>query len=272
MNKLKTKEEVLAAFKKSNYTRKEYLANRAGFDSIQKYKDFLEKGVKEGGEKKEVSRCFEPNKKEGKETVHLVNIVDLSSSMSGSRIDSVNKSLKMELKELAKDTNVNYVYSLITFSYSFQIFKVLDKAPIGEVNLKDLVANGMTALNDAVGQTLSNLIDNKNQGRVVVSIFTDGEENSSTSFTKGDVATLVKQAEKSGIVVTFIGTEEDTKKVTRDFLVDVSNTVTHNNTAETISMSFHAKLGSTRSYSNKVSKGVKQEDLLTGFYKKSGKL
>lgn len=271
MSKLKTKAEVLAAFKKSNSTRKEYLANRAGFSSVEEYKSFLEKAVKVDNTEP-ISRCFEPNKKE-KETVHLVSIVDLSSSMNEkNRIRAVNMALQNEVDELKKDTNVDYVYSLITFSYAHQIKTVFRRESLSTVALQDLSAYGMTALNDAVGQTLSNLIDNNSKERVVVSIFTDGDENDSHSFTKNDVAILVKQAEKSGIIVTFIGTEQDTRRAIRDFKVDDTNTVTHNNTAEAISMSFSAKLGSTRSYSNQVAKGVKQEDLLTGFYKKSGKL
>ena len=272
MSKLKTKAEVLSAFKKSNSARKEYLANRAGFNSIEEYKTFLQEAIKKDSEN--TSRCFEPNKKaESKETVHLVSIVDLSSSMNEqNRIGAVNMALQNEVKELKKDTNVDYVYSLITFSYAHQIKTVFRRVALDTLELENLKAYGMTALNDAVGQTLSNLIDNNSKERVVVSIFTDGDENNSRSFTKNDVAILVKQAEKSGIIVTFIGTEQDTKRAIQDFKVDDTNTVTHNNTVETITASFASKLGSTRSYSNQVAKGVKQEDLLTGFYKKSGKL
>ena len=260
--KQKTNEEQLKALKKANKERKLYMAQKAGFETVEEYKDFLSKP-------EAINRCFEPNKKE---IIHIVNLLDVSSSMNSSnKIGRALEGLNAEVQKLSQDSNVDYIYSLTTFSYATSIVKKIDRMPISKVKNISASASGYTALNDAIGQVLTELKNSseKSKERVVVSIFTDGEENDSRKFSNLDISRLIEECQSLGIIVTFIGTEKDTKDVIKNFKIDASNTLVHNNTSKGVSDSFGTKLASVMMYSSKVTRGVK---LLTGFYKTTGKL
>lgn len=262
MSKFKTKEDLLKDLTKANHARKAVLANRAGFDSVEAYRKHLQSG-------ESVEQTVKPK-------IHIVNILDVSSSMSGGKFEKAFSGINNEIKEFKTDTTTDYTATFVSFSYGSEIKKHYFNTPIAEVKTPNLSANGMTALNRAVGETLEGLLELDNKDvKTIVSIFTDGEENNSRGkySSKEAVAEIIKKAEKAGITVTFIGTEYDTQNVIKDFGIKVSNTLVHDNTTRGVEMSFLSKLGATKSYSAKVSAGVSQEELLTGFYSKTtGKL
>jgi uncharacterized protein YegL len=264
MAKLKTKDELLKDLSKANKTRKEILANRAGFSTVEDYKKHLQ-------------GFSEPKSEAVKPKIHIVNILDVSSSMSGGKFEKAFSGIVNEVKEFQTDTNTDYTATFVSFSYEDQIKRHYFNTPISQVKTPILHAEGMTALNRAVGETLEGLLllDNKDV-KTIVSIFTDGGENASRGSkyaSKDSVAEVIKEAEKAGITITFIGTEYDTKTVIQDFGIKFSNTLVHDNTADSIAKSFKTKLGATIAYSANVSRGASQEELLTGFYQKStGKL
>lgn len=266
MAKLKTRDELLKDLSKANKTRKEILANRAGFSSVEEYRKHLQGSnllVTEG-------------EKLSKPKIHIVNILDVSSSMLGGKFEKAFEGIMNEIEEFKTDKTVDYTATFVSFSYGDNIKSHYFNTPISEVKTPTLQASGMTALNRAVGETLEKLLGTVNKDvKTVVSIFTDGEENASQGSryaSKEAVAEIIKKAEKHGITVTFIGTEFDTQNVIRDFGIKASNTLVHDNTAKSVEMSFMSKLSATRSYSTKVAAGVSQDELLVGFYKQSGKL
>ncbi len=242
------------------------MAKKAGYASVDAYRASLMGGTSAA-----------PVKNSGaKETVHLVNLLDVSSSMNlQNKIGVALEGLNAEREKLSLEDNVDYVYSLTVFSYSTNIKKVLDRAPIKNVRHINFGAAGYTALNDAVGITLTELKNNikRNKERIVVSIFTDGEENDSREFKNTDISKLVEECQTLGMVITFIGTDKDTKDVIKNFKIDASNTLTHNNTAKGVQDSFGTKFRSTINYSMNVAAGVSQDELTVGFYsKQTGKL
>lgn len=268
MAKLKTKDELLKDLSKANKTRKEILANRAGFSSVEEYKKHLEK-IPNDAAKEAVSDAVKPK-------IHIVNILDVSSSMLGGKFEKAFEGIINETKELQADKNTDYTATFVSFSYGNNIKSHYFNLPISKVKTPTLQASGMTALNRAVGETLERLLELDNKDvKTVVSIFTDGEENASQGSkyaSKEAVAEIIKEVEKVGITVTFIGTEFDTQNVIRDFGIKASNTLVHDNTARSIEKSFATKLGATVMYSANVAAGATQDELLVGFYKQSGKL
>lgn len=269
MTKLKTKDELLKDLSKANKTRKEVLANRAGFNSVEDYRKHLEK-IAHDAVSDATNEVVKPR-------IHIVNILDVSSSMSGGKFDKAFSGIINEIKEFQTDESTDYTATFVSFSYGNQIRRHYFNTPIKEIKTPILYPSGMTALNQAVGETLEGLIKlNNTDVKTIVSIFTDGEENASKDSKYGSkeaVAKIIKQAEKVGITVTFIGTEQDTQSVIRDFGISLSNTLVHDNSAKGVEIAFLTKLGATRSYSAKVSAGVSQDELLIGFYQKStGKL
>lgn len=263
--KTKTNAEILSSLKKANKDRKVYMATKAGFKTVDEYKDFL--SLEEPTAK---NRCFEPNKKE---TIHIVNIVDVSGSMR-TKIDKALEGINSEVNKLKQENSVDYNYTLVSFSYHTNIKTVIDNQPISKVEEIKLKTDGYTALNQAVGETLTKLKEVTKNERVLVSIFTDGEENDSRGIFRDNstLSKLIEDCKALGFTITFIGTKYDVDRVVRELKIDESNTLVHNNTSKGIADSFSMKFTATASYSEAVSRGVKQEDLLTGFYKTTGKL
>lgn len=259
---MKSKQELLASFMKSNKARREIIAKKAGYPSAEAYKAYL-------------SDKTEPGTKVGKETVHIVNILDASSSMIGGKFNGALKGINQEISKLKEDNNVNYVYTLIKFSSNDLIKTFYDKAPLEQVSEVSTSAWGNTALYQVIGETLTKLKIKSGEERVLVSIFTDGEENNSKGEFRDPktVQNLIKECEALGFTITFIGTDRDIKDIIKNLSIDSSNTLSHSNTAESISKSFGTKITATMTYSSNVSRGATKGELLTGFYsKQTGKL
>lgn len=262
MSREKTNSELLASFKKSNKERREAVAKKAGYPTAVEYLLFLTSGMVE---KQEVVA-------KEKETVHVINILDLSSSMNESgRLRAALSGLNAETKSLKEDKSTKVLFSLITFSSRGTQRSVFNRRDINEVTVINERANGMTALYDTIKIVLKDIDNKKYSERTLVNIFTDGQDNVSTTKT-WEVAKIVEESKKKGIIITFIGTERDILSVTQNLGLNSSNTLAHDNTFEGIGKAFTHKLAATASYRGSVSRGVKQEDLLTGFYKQEGKL
>lgn len=258
MKKLKTKTELLADFKKANKDRKAVLANRAGFDTPEDYKNHL------------ISKIETDSKIDDIITIHNVHLLDCSASMTWGRNDkfeSAKLGIITETSELQKETNVNYIQTLVTFS-SREKYKIeYSKRPIADVKFPERIGVGNTALYEAIVKTLNTLMkDYKTDDKVILKIFTDGEDNDSYKY-KTDAKILIKQAQELGITVTFVGTKSDVRNVIRTLGVEETNTLSHDNTAETVLDSFNTTTMATKTYASKVVRG---EDTLTGFYKQSG--
>ncbi len=261
MSKTKTNDELLKALSKANKGYKLQLAQKAGFKTVAEYKASLE------------GNTAAPVNTGVKETVHIVNILDVSGSMGG-KIRGALVGINQEVKKLKEDTNVNYRYTLVVFSDSHLIKTIYDNVEIEKIDNISFLTGGLTALNQAVGETLSKLKKTSGEERVLVSIFTDGEENCSQGeFSSSTaVSTLIEECQSLGFTVTFIGTEYDVRRVVRDLKIDDSNTLVHDNTSAGIQASYGTKLSSIQMYSQEVSRGASKKELLVGFFKKTGKL
>lgn len=65
---------------------------------------------------------------------------------------------------------------------------------------------GMTALTDAVGKLLSDVLESKAEKAMIV-IMTDGFENASREFRKEQVKTLIEKCEKKGYEIVWLGAD-----------------------------------------------------------------
>lgn len=250
----KTNEEILKSLNKANKARREFMAKKAGFTTADAYKQsLLGRGIAES-----------------KPTVHIVNLLDASSSMSGGKFDSALAGINAEIVELKTKTDVNYIYTLVKFSCNTKIEKLYSGVPLSEVGTIVETAWGNTALNQALGETLVNLRNTNKGERVLVSVFTDGQENDSRGEFRSNsvLQNLIKECEKIGFTITFIGTDRDVRNVVQNLSINITNTLVHDNTTRGIEKSLKTKLGSTVMYSSKVAAGASNEELLTGFYSK----
>lgn len=250
----------LQAFMKSNKVRRAKIASSKGFKSSEDYIKFLQGNVMD-----EFTANVSP-------TIHNVYILDASGSMSGGKFNNALLGINGEIAELKKDKSVNYTQTIVDFSGYNDVQRRCTFTPIKSVRPYTASTRGMTALYQAVGETLNRLSPLvKNGEKVLVKIFTDGMENNSRGIYSNPyiLSQLIKNCESNGFTITFVGTEFDVQTIIKTIGIDSTNTLVHNNTAQGVADSFNASFLATRVYVSSVKAG---EDVKKGFYKKVGKL
>jgi len=209
---------------------------------------------------------------QNKPTIHNVFLLDRSGSMADDNKYSVAvEGLNMELSELKKDTNANYTQTIVEFDTPGKDITHCLMTPLNNVpTFKGNGPRGMTALYDAIGNIIELLIlSAPKDDKILLKIFTDGEENSSVSKYRHPsvLRELIKNAEKDhNFTVTFEGTKFDIDNIVRTVGISRSNTLSHDNTSAGIKMSVKSRIGATFTYSKAIIDG---EDVTTNFYSKS---
>ena len=155
-------------------------------------------------------------------------------------------------KELQKDNMVNYLFTLVHFGSN--IINTYWQIPISKVESIYIQSDGMTALYQAIGETLDKF---PQTDPVLVKIFTDGEENQSRGKynNASSVKTLIDSLEQKDFTITFVGTASDVESIKRNLSIAAGNTLVHDNTEESVKMSFRKSMDATVSYSANVAKG-----------------
>lgn len=162
-------------------------------------------------------------KKAVKET--LVNfILDKSGSMESIKSSTVS-GFNEYLGTLKKDGN-KYSFSLTLFDTNVE--RVVTNEPISKVDeLSSATYNpdGMTALYDAVCQTIKCIKEKKDQ-KVINIIMTDGQENSSREYTEKEMKSLIEEKEKQGNwTFVYLGANQDSYAVAQKYGIAQGNTV-----------------------------------------------
>jgi len=290
----------LQKFIKADKTRREVLAKRAGFKTAQEYRNHLESQSMSYQDYRKLDRdtqlkiatktgyqtiaaymsflrskgsislpkSLAPKTTE-KKVMYNIFILDESSSMSGSKYDNAKLGIIEEIGILRKEKDVDIKLGIVGFSDYVNPLKIesLNHYTINKPSF------GMTALNDAIGETLTSLVDLMENGqKAVVKIFTDGDENASRKYSTFRVSEIINQSESKGITVVFVGTENDTKNAISNYNIRTHNTAVHDNTQEGVKQVFKTMAASTVSYTRSYAAGASDEELLDGFFKKTGKL
>lgn len=272
-------EKALASFKKANLVRREKLAKAAGYAKVEDYQSFLEGMIGAPSQtlsevKKETKTKAAPKAKAVPKIV-MVDILDASISMGylsnkESKISKAKVGIQNSLKDLKESKEkVEYFYGISVFSearkYSFQSVRKLDES----TTIPNFRMGDSTALNDAIGKTLTLLKEMKNSSdfkdaKILVNIYTDGEENSSREFKPTDVFKLITELEKKDFTITFVGTQADVAKVQTKLSIDASNTLAYDGS----SRGLETAMATTASAKFKFVKAVMEgKDVTRGFYK-----
>jgi len=139
-------------------------------------------------------------------------ILDRSGSMYNKEegtINGFNELLRTQKKIPGKCT-----ISLFQFDHEYlEIYKNINIHDAKELNKETYVTRGSTALLDAVGKAINDrgnyfngLQEHEKPEKVLIVIMTDGEENSSTEFSKSKIKeTIEHQRSKYGWEIMFIG-------------------------------------------------------------------
>ena len=85
---------------------------------------------------------------------------------------------------------------------------------VKEITKEDYTAQGCTALYDAMGEMISELKRKMTpEDRVLVTVITDGYENSSTHWSGPQIKSLVEELRHEGWTFTYIGANQDVEEV-----------------------------------------------------------
>lgn len=179
-----------------------------------------------------------------KATVFNLIILDESgsmSSMTNQTISGCNETLNIirSTAQQHKDT----MKSLVSI-YAFQeggpvksryLIKNAKPEDVRDVTTKDYEPWGSTPLLDAVGSTLTELkaiAATHDDATGIITVMTDGYENSSTQYTWQDVARLISQFKEMGWTVNLIGANVDVDQMARRFNIDRNNAMKYQQTEE----------------------------------------
>ena len=184
-------------------------------------------------------------KKAGKNGTLITMILDESGSMNrcwDATINGFNEFVAGQ-RSVSADAGQGNL-TLIKFDAP-HIKTVFNNRPLNEVPLLDKTnyrPNGGTNLLDAIGNAIQLVntalaaISKKDRPGVIITIMTDGEENSSRAYTNEQIKAMVAAAEKADWTFTFLGANIDAFAVGSTFGMNAFNSVNYSieNMADTM--------------------------------------
>lgn len=159
------------------------------------------------------TKDMDAQKETEKRVINLI-IADESGSMSVIRdttLAGLNETITTCQKMQEKFPTMEQRITLITFDSNhtkviFDNIPALEAKPLSQ---KDYVPGAATPLYDAIGQAITKTYaQTEKTDNVLVTILTDGEENSSTEFDLKMVKRLIDKQKEQGWTFTFIGTDD----------------------------------------------------------------
>jgi len=125
-------------------------------------------------------------------TTHIICILDRSTSMGGLQ-DEVIRNFNKFLEE-QQSIEGKAKMTLVLFDSGYEM--VYDRVKLENIkplNRDTFKIQGCTAMNDAIGKTLTKMLDKE---KAIVLIHTDGDENSSTQYNASHVKEMVDSLKK----------------------------------------------------------------------------
>lgn len=186
--------------------------------------------------------AFKP-KRAGKDKSHIIFVLDDSGSMQSCRdntISGFNEYLKAQQEDATK-TGIQTFVSLYKFDGS-TIKCTIDHVNVHEVeplNRNTYNPKGGTNLLDAMGGVMMQInvklatVKKNDRESVIVTVLTDGEENSSRTFRNADIKTMVEKAEAKNWGFMFLGANINAFHTGSALGFGINNTMQYNTTGTT---------------------------------------
>jgi uncharacterized protein YegL len=204
--------------------------------------------------------------------IYNLLVVDESGSMGiikQQTINGCNETFQTIKSAQEKFPEQSHLVTLVFFN-SCDTKTILDCAPITKVKLLNESTynpNCNTPLYDALGESLTRIrykINQEEDHHVLVTILTDGEENSSREFSGQMIRKMINELKALGWVFTFIGANIDVEKVASQ--ISVNNFISFNQTNEGTQEMFLKESNSRMKYFDKMSKGESKEKLAEKYF------
>jgi hypothetical protein len=132
---------------------------------------------------------------------------------------------------------------------------------LDSINDRTYNPSSMTPLFDAMGFSISKLkkyLEGKENYSVLVTILTDGEENSSQEYTGIAIKNLVDELKEQNWTFTYIGADHDVEKMAAR--MNIHNTMSFGKSESDIRNMFLKESSARVKYSMKISKGEYSND------------
>ena len=160
-----------------------------------------------------------------KEVLSILFIMDESGSMSvmgDEPLQGINNFYKKQ------NESGEFMSTLCLFNTAVKfVHKNINGKDIPMLSKDDYKPNGMTALYDAIGESVNFQLE-QSPTNVLAVILTDGEENSSQKYKKSDIKILLNKMEKeNGWKIMYLGANQDSFKVANGIGVCSSANYTH---------------------------------------------
>ena len=202
--------------------------------------------------------------------IHNLIILDASGSMysiKNQAVSGFNETVQTIRDAQEKHPDQEHSVTLVVFNSS-ETRTVYDGVPAAQA--KDMAPdeynpNCGTPLFDAMGFSINALRTKVQKGEtVLVTIITDGEENSSTEFNRNSIKALIDELKAEGWVFTYMGANQDVEKVAMS--ISISNHILWESTAEgTQSMFKREKKARTRFF-DRLAMGESAENMQADYY------
>ena len=195
--------------------------------------------------------------------MHIVVVADISGSMS-SMGDTPRIKLNEFIKEQhGKDKHAEVSIDCWTFSDTHKL--LFENKSVAEAHIPELTPTGGTALYaslgyiiDKTGQKLANMPEASRPQRVIVVIYTDGEENSSEEFDVAGIKSLIEELRSQGWTFAFIGANQEVEKVA--FSISIKNSLHFEADAKSMKHMFVKENMARERYNMSVSQNSRDRD------------
>ncbi len=200
--------------------------------------------------------------------VYNLIILDESGSMDYIKQPTIRgfNELAQTIKGAEKENlNQEHYISLVTFN-ALSVRTKLDKAKaieLNELNEDTFQPDAGTPLYDAIGQSIVNLrnsIRTEENLQVLVTILTDGEENSSREYTWKQIRQMIEDQKRKGWTFTYIGANHDVQKAATQ--LSIVNHMKFEARDEEVHAMFEKEKKARKMYYQKIGR----EDLASRFY------
>ena len=160
--------------------------------------------------------------------IYNLVILDRSGSMTPLREAAVNGYNEvLDVIRTAQQQHNLEQQNLITLTlFNHLVTDVFDCDTVKDIPnllMKDYQPDGMTAMFDAVGLSLTKLkrkLQGLENATAVVTIISDGLENASHMYTLDDVAKLIDSMKEQGVMFVFMGTNQNVQQVASALHID----------------------------------------------------
>lgn len=189
-----------------------------------------------------------------KNLTELVFILDKSGSMSGLEDDTIGGFNAMLKQHQAQEGAARITTVLFDNRYEL-LHDRLDLMAVSPMTAKEYGVGGSTALLDAMGRAIQkmdavqkNSAEDYRAARVMFVIITDGMENASRKFTKGEIEELVKERRSQGWEFIFLGANMDAVQVAQDYGIAPDRSVTFQLDQVGVNLNYQAVADATLQY------------------------